>query len=77
MGSICSKDFIVEFQVPEFSEEHQKLETHKHTHTHTHTHTQSRKDFQLQKLLKKRTSHINMFKHLNVYLSFVEYKYSL
>ena len=28
----------MEFQVPEFSEEHQKLETHKHTHTHTHTH---------------------------------------
>ena len=28
----------MEFQVPEFSEEHQKLETHKHTQTHTYTH---------------------------------------
>ena len=34
------------------------------THTHTHTNTHNKKGFQLQKLLKKHTFHINMFKHL-------------
>ena len=66
----------LEFQIEELSEDHQKYNrnthTHTHTHTHVHIHIQSKKDSQLQKLLKKRICHINMFKHLKVYLSFVE-----
>ena len=63
----------MKFQIGELSEKHQKsIETHTHTHTQTHTHTHTRKDPQLQKLLKKHICHKNMFKHLKVYLYFIE-----
>ena len=40
MASICSKDFIMEIQIEELSEEHKKYNRNTHTYTHT-THTRT------------------------------------
>ena len=73
----------MEFQIGELSEIKYKnrnkyiIETHTHTHTHTHTPTHTHTHGQQRRLpaaegIKKRICHINMFKNLKVYLSFVE-----
>ena len=40
-ASIYSKDFSMQFQIGEFSEDHQKY--NRNTHTHTHTYTKQKK----------------------------------
>ena len=45
---------VMEFQIGELLEEHQKYNRNTNTHTHTtYAHTQNRKDSQLHKLFKK------------------------
>ena len=80
MASICSKDFSSEFQIGKLSEDHQKYNKNTHTHTHTHTHTQNSHTYTNKvknrvpaaEAMKKHICHINMFKHLKMYLSFVD-----
>ena len=69
----------MEFQIGELSEIKYKnrnkntIETHTHTHTRTHTHTHGQqRRLPAAEGVKKRICHINMFKNLKVYLSFVE-----